>query len=47
MKHRKPFILLPLLLALPLCLCALAAMIWALPEAREWILAAAKVVVNP
>ncbi len=47
MKHRKPFFLLPVLLALPLLLCAAAAVIWALPEAREWVLATAKVVVNP
>ena len=47
MKRRKPFLLLPVLLALPLLLCAVVAVIWALPEAREWVLAAAKVVVNP
>ena len=47
MKHRKPSFLLPVLLALPLLLCAAAAVIWVIPEAREWLLAASKVVVNP
>ena len=46
MKHRKPSFLLPVLLALPLLLCAAAAVIWVIPEAREWLLAAAKVVVT-
>ena len=47
MKRRNPSCLLPVMLALPLLLCAAAAVIWGIPEAREWLLAAAKVVVNP
>ena len=45
--NRKPFPLLPLLTALPLGLIAAAAVIWGVPAAREWLLAAVKVAVIP
>lgn len=48
-KHAKriPDPLLPVLAALPLILLAAAAAVWAVPAAREWLLAAAKVAVIP
>lgn len=45
--RRRPLLLLPVILALPLVLCALAAAIWGIPEARDWIRAAAKMAVIP
>ncbi|MBR4550650.1 MAG: hypothetical protein IKO83_12140 [Oscillospiraceae bacterium] len=47
MKRRKPYLLLPLLLALPTLLTAAAACIWLLPELNDWLAAAVKVAILP
>ncbi len=44
---RRPFPLLPLLMALPFALAAGAAVLWGIPAVRDWLLAAVKVAVIP
>ena len=46
MKKAKPFLLLPLLAALPLLLGA-GLLLWKLPVLGDWVLAAAKVGLIP
>ncbi|MBR6953775.1 MAG: hypothetical protein IKH77_01870 [Clostridia bacterium] len=47
MREKRRSALLPLLLAVPALLCALAAAVWGVPAAAEWLTAGLKMAVIP